>query len=250
MANYQFYPKKKLGQNFLLDKNISKIILKSLCLKKEDVIFEIGTGMGALTMALLYSTRHVFSIEKDIRFKPMLDDIFSPYQEYVTIIYQDILDFNLAGFLEKKRQEGYQIEKITGNLPYYISLPLLRKLMEMHHILKTAVVMVQKEVAERMMAQPGNKNYGILSVISKYYSRIEKVHLVKPDAFYPKPEVDSMIIRIHFLEKKALKIEDEALFFNLIHAVFQHRRKNIVNALKLYFGDSLDKGKRYHRAWA
>ena len=243
MDHYQFRPRKKLGQHFLIDQNITTLIMNALSLSKEEAIFEIGTGMGALTVPLLSSVRHVFSIEKDIRLKPMLDDIIFPYQECVTVLYQDILDFDLVNFLKKKKQEGYQIEKLTGNLPYSISLPLLRKLMEMHHILKMAVVMVQKEVAERMMAQPGSKNYGILSIMSKYYARIEKIHLVKPDVFYPKPEVDSMIIRIHFLEKTAIKVEDEALFFDLVRAVFQHRRKNINNALKLYFGDRLDKDK-------
>jgi len=241
MAHYQFHPKKKLGQNFLIDQNIAEIIMKALCLDKEDTIFEIGTGMGALTVALLTSVRHIFSIEKDIRLQPILDDLFLTDNECVTILYQDILTFDLAGFLKKKKQEGYQIEKLTGNLPYSISLPLLRKLMEMHYLLKMAVVMVQKEVAERMMAQPGDNNYGILTVMSNYYSRIEKIHLVKPDVFYPKPEVNSMIIRIHFLDKPAIQLEDETLFFNLVRAIFQHRRKNINNALKLYFGDSINK---------
>ena len=241
MAHYQFHPKKKLGQNFLIDQNIAEIIMKALCLDKEDTIFEIGTGMGALTVALLTSVRHIFSIEKDIRLQPILDDLFLTDNECLTILYQDILTFDLAGFLKEKKQEGYQIEKLTGNLPYSISLPLLRKLMEMHYLLKMAVVMVQKEVAERMMAQPGDKNYGILTVMSNYYSRIEKIHLVKPDVFYPKPEVSSMIIRIHFLDKPAIQLEDETLFFNLVRAIFQHRRKNINNALKLYFGDSINK---------
>ncbi len=241
MNYYHLQPKKKLGQNFLIDQNITKIIVKTLSLNKEEAIFEVGTGLGALTLALASNVRHVFSIEKDVRLKPMLDDMLASYKKCVTILYQDILNFDLAGFLEQKKQEGCQIEKLTGNLPYSISLPLLRKLMEMHNHLKIAVVMVQKEVAERLMAQPGDKNYGLLSVMAKYYSRIEKIHLVKPGVFYPKPEVNSIIIRIHFLEKPAIQLEDETLFFNLVRAVFQHRRKNINNALKLYFEDRLDK---------
>ncbi len=243
MNYYHIQPKKKLGQNFLVDQNITAIIVKALLLDKEDKIFEVGTGLGSLTLALIPNTKHVFSIEKDIRFKPILDDIFYPYQKYVTILYQDILTFDLAGFLEQKKQQGCQIEKITGNLPYSISLPLLRKLMEMHNHLKIAVVMVQKEVAERMMAQPGDKNYGLLSVMAKYYSRIEKIHLVKPDVFYPKPEVDSLIIRINFLDKPLVLVEDEFLFFELVRAVFQQRRKNISNSLRIYFKERLDKEK-------
>lgn len=243
ISHYQFSPKKKLGQNFLVDQNITAIIVKALCLNNREAIFEIGTGLGALTKALLYSTQHVFSIEKDFRLKPMLEDLFQADQGHLTILYKDIMDFDLAGFLKEKKQEGWQIEKITGNLPYFISLPLLRKLMEMHYLLKIAVVMVQKEVAERMMAKPGNKNYGLLSVMTQYYSRIEKIHPVKPDVFFPKPEVNSMIIRINFLDKPLVLVEDEFLFFELARAVFQHRRKNISNALKLYFGKRIDKDK-------
>jgi len=243
ISRYQFSPKKKLGQNFLVDQNITAIIVKALCLNNEETIFEIGTGLGALTKALLLSTQHVFSIEKDFHLKPMLEDLFQADQGQVTILYQDIMDFDLANFLKEKRQDGYRIEKITGNLPYFISLPLLRKLMEIHDLLKIAVVMVQKEVAERMMAKPGNKNYGLLSVMSQVYSRIEKIHLVKPDVFFPKPEVNSMIIRINFLDKPLVSVEDESFFFELVRAVFQHRRKNINNALKLYFGERIDKDK-------
>jgi len=243
ISHYQFSPKKKLGQNFLVDQNITAIIVKALCLNNKEAIFEIGAGLGALTKALLFSTQHVFSIEKDFRLKPMLEDLFQADQEHVTILYKDIMDFDLAGFLKEKKQEGWQIEKITGNLPYFISLPLLRKLMEMHDLLKMAVVMVQKEVAERMMAKPGNKNYGLLSVMAQVYSRIEKIHLVKPDVFFPKPEINSMIVRIIFLDKPFVLAENESLFFELVRAVFQQRRKNINNALKLYFGERIDKDK-------
>lgn len=241
MTHYQFHPKKKLGQNFLIDQNIASIIVKALLLNQEDSIFEIGTGMGSLTLPLIPNVRHVFSIEKDTRLKPILDNIFPPYQSFVTILYQDILTFDLVSFLNERKQEGYQVRKLAGNLPYSISLPLLRKLMEMNQYLEAAVVMVQKEVAERMMARPGDKNYGVLSIVSTYYSHIEKVHLVKPEAFYPKPEVDSMILRIEFLAKPEIYVEDEILFFDLVHAIFQHRRKNVKNALQLYFGDRLDK---------
>ena len=243
MSEYQFSPKKRLGQNFLVDNNITKIIVKALSLDDNDVVFEIGTGMGALTKELISSANHVFSIEKDIRLKPILDTLFSTNKDQITIFYDDVLKCDLEEFLKEKQSEGMPIKKITGNLPYFISLPLLKKIMEVHYLLEMAVVMVQKEVAERMMAQPGNKNYGLLSVISQYYARIDKIHLVKPDVFYPKPEVNSMIIRICFFNKPAVYIEDESLFFDLLHAVFQHRRKNIYNALNLYFGDKIDKNR-------
>ena len=238
---YQVSPQKKLGQNFLVDPNIISIIVKSLDLNREESIFEIGTGLGSLTLALITSTKHVFTMEKDRTLKPILENIFEQYQESVTILYQDFLAFDLEGFLAKKAREGDIIEKIAGNLPYSISLPLLRKLMERDGSLKIAVVMVQKEVAERLLAQPGEKKYGTLSVVSRYYSSIEKIHRVKADVFFPKPEVDSMILRIKFFDKSIVQVEDEKLFFQVIRAVFQHRRKTLSNALKLYFGESLDK---------
>ena len=113
--------------------------------------------------------------------------------------------------------------------------------MEKHGQLKLAVIMVQKEVAERLLAQPVEKKYGILSVVSKYYSSIEKIHRVKADVFYPKPEVDSLILRINFFDKPMVQVEDEKLFFDVIRAVFQHRRKKLSNALTLYFGENLEK---------
>ena len=241
ISRYQVSPQKKLGQNFLVDSNIVSIIVKSLDLNREESIFEIGTGLGSLTLALIPSAKHVFTMEKDRTLQPILENIFAQYQESVTIFYQDFLAFDLERFLEKRAREGHIIEKIVGNLPYSISLPLLRKLMESHGRVKIAVIMVQKEVAERILAQPGEKKYGILSVVSQYYSSIEKIHRVKADVFYPKPDVDSMILRINFFDKPIVQVEDEKLFFQVIRAVFQHRRKKLSNALKLYFGGSLEK---------
>lgn len=241
MIKYEFRPQKKLGQNFLIDNNIKVIILKTLNLKKEEAVFEIGTGLGGLSLSLIPIVQHVFSIEKDTRLKPILDEILSPYGNSITVIYQDILTFDLAGFLQQKKQEGYLIEKLVGNLPYSISLPLLRKIIEMKSLLKVAVVMVQKEVAERMLAKPGNKNYGLLSVIANYYTRIEKIHLIKPDVFFPRPGVESLLIRIHFLKKPIIKVIDEGLFFDIVHAIFQYRRKSLSNAVKIYFGEYLKK---------
>ncbi|MBN2395609.1 MAG: ribosomal RNA small subunit methyltransferase A [Candidatus Atribacteria bacterium] len=243
LKKYQIYPQKKYGQNFLIDKNIHIIMVNALNPNSDEAIFEIGTGLGGLTLSLVPMFRHVFSIERDIHFKPVLEDILSTYQNKVTILYQDILDFDWVGFLKQKKDEGFMIEKLVGNLPYSISFPLLKKIMEMHEYFKLAVVMVQKEVGERILAQPGDQDYGLISIVSKYYSFAEKIHLVRPDVFYPRPDVDSMIIRFKFSGKPNIRVEDEALFFDLVHAVFQHRRKNIWNTLKLFFGDKLNKNK-------
>lgn len=238
---YNFKPQKRLGQNFLLDPNIKEIIINALNLKKREALFEIGTGFGGLTLSLIPHVQHIFSIENDMRLKSILDEILAPYHDSVTVIYDDILTFNLTGFLEQKEREGYHIEKLVGNLPYSISLPLLRKIMETERGFKIAVVMVQKEVAVRMLAKPGDKSYGLLSVITNYYTKTEKIHLVKPDVFFPKPEVESMLLRIQLLPTPSIKVADETLFFKVVRSIFQHRRKNLLNALLLNFKDSFPK---------
>jgi len=240
LSQYHLSPKKKLGQNFLIDQNIVKIIVHALNLNSQESVFEIGTGLGALTESLSNSAKYVFTIEKDQQLKPVLEDLFRDKKRQISILYNDILNFDLKKFLTEKKEKGIVVNKIAGNLPYNISLPLLRKLMDLHYLLEIAVVMVQKEVAERMMAKPGNKNYGFLSVISQNYSHIDKIHLVKPNVFYPKPEVDSMIVRINFYDKPVVFIEDKNIFLELLSAIFQNRRKNINNSLKTYFGERIE----------
>ncbi|MDY0382450.1 MAG: 16S rRNA (adenine(1518)-N(6)/adenine(1519)-N(6))-dimethyltransferase RsmA [Atribacterota bacterium] len=239
LEKYKISPHKKLGQNFLIDNNIKAIIANTLNLEREEALFEIGTGLGGLTLSLIPLVKHVFSIERDTRFKPILDDIFSPYSDRVTVIYENVLTFDLAQFLNQKKGEGFHIEKLIGNLPYSISFPLLKKIIEMRSLLKVAVIVVQKEVADKMLAKPGSKEYGLLSVLFSYYTRTEKIRLIKPDVFFPKPKIESMLIRIHFLEEPKIKVIDEKLFFDIVHAIFQYRRKSLHNALKSYFGTCL-----------
>ena len=239
LRKYKISPHKKLGQNFLIDNNIKTIIVNALNLEREEAIFEIGTGLGGLTLPLIPLAKHVFSIERDTRFKPILDDILSPYNDKVTVIYENVLTFDLAQFLKQKKEEGFHIEKLIGNLPYSISFPLLKKIIEMRNLLKVAVIVVQKEVADKMLAKPGSKEYGLLSVLFSYYTRTEKIRLIKPDVFFPKPKIESMITRIHFLEEPKIKVIDEKLFFDIVHAIFQYRRKSLRNALKSYFGTCL-----------
>lgn len=241
IRKYHFYPAKKLGQNFLVDQNITTIMMRALELNRGDSIIEIGTGLGALTFPLALSAKMVYTFEKDKRFKLILDDYLLKNFQNIEVIYQDILKFDLREFLNRKRNQGIQIDRLAGNLPYSISLPLLRKLMDLNDLLQTAVIMVQKEVAERMVAQPGEKNYGVLSIISRYYSDIQKIHLVRPGVFFPKPQVDSMILKLTFLKTPPVIAVNEKLLFELIHAVFQHRRKNIFNALKIFYEGRIDK---------
>jgi 16S rRNA (adenine1518-N6/adenine1519-N6)-dimethyltransferase len=234
LTKYNFKCKKRLGQNFLIDQNILQMIINSLKLNEEDCILEIGTGMGTLTSALSPLVRQVISIEKDKKLDPLLKESLSPYNN-IEIIFEDIMDVDLINFFEKNRKKGRKIEKIVGNLPYYISLPLIRQILELNEYLKFAVFLVQKEVGERLMAKAGDKNYGIISLITQYYSQPQKVHTVSPTVFYPQPKVNSMIIRLDIYEKLPLQVGNKKLFLNIIRASFQQRRKRLINSLSNYF---------------
>jgi 16S rRNA (adenine1518-N6/adenine1519-N6)-dimethyltransferase len=151
------------------------------------------------------------------------------------------MKFDLINFFEQKRKKGGKIEKIVGNLPYYISISLIRQILELNRYLKLTVFLVQKEVGERLMAQAGNKNYGILSLVAQYYSKPQKVHIVPSTVFYPQPKVSSMIIKLDIYKKPRVQVGNEKLFFNIIRASFQQRRKRLINSLSNYFSEVLAK---------
>jgi len=222
LTKYNFKCKKRLGQNFLIDQNILQIIINSLKLNEEDCILEIGTGMGTLTSALSPLVRQVISIEKDKKLDPLLKESLFPYNN-IEIIFEDIMDVDLINFFEKNRKKGIKIEKIVGNLPYYISLPLIRQILELNKYLKFAVFLVQKEVGERLMAKAGDKNYGIISLIAQYYSQPQKVHTVSFTVFYPQPKVNSIIIRLDIYQNLPVRVGNKKLFLNIIRASFQQR---------------------------
>lgn len=234
LTKYDFKCKKRLGQNFLVDQNTLQIIINSLKLNKEVCILEIGTGIGTLTHALSPLVKQVVSVEKDKKLAPLLKESLSTSKN-IEIIFEDIMNFDLINFFEQKRTRGEKIEKIVGNLPYYISISLIRKILELNQYLRLAVFLVQKEVGERLMAQAGNKNYGILSLVAQYYSQPQKVHIVPSTVFYPRPEVSSMIIKFEIYKKPRVQVDNEKLFFNIIRASFQQRRKRLINSLSNYF---------------
>ncbi|TFB09282.1 ribosomal RNA small subunit methyltransferase A [Candidatus Atribacteria bacterium MT.SAG.1] len=240
LTKYDFKCKKRLGQNFLVDHNTLQIIINSLKLNKEVCILEIGTGIGTLTSALSPLVKQVISVEKDKKLAPLLKESLSSSNN-IEIIFEDIMNFDLINFFEQKRTKGEKIEKIVGNLPYYISISLIRKILELNQYLKLAVFLIQKEVGERLMAQAGNKNYGILSLVAQYYSRPQKVHIVPSTVFYPQPEVNSMIIKFDIYKKPRVRVSNEKLFFNIIRASFQQRRKRLINSLSNYFKRDIDK---------
>lgn len=240
LTKYDFKCKKRLGQNFLVDQNTLQIIINSLKLNKEDCILEIGTGIGTLTSALSLLVKQVISVEKDKKLAPILKESLSS-SDNIEIIFEDVMKFDLVNFFEQKRKKGGKIEKIVGNLPYYISISLIRQILELNRYLRLAVFLVQKEVGERLMAQAGNKNYGILSLVAQYYSKPQKVHTVPFTVFYPQPKVSSMIIKLDIYKKPQVQVGNEKLFFNIVRASFQQRRKRLINSLSNYFKEVLTK---------
>lgn len=240
LAKYDFKCRKSLGQNFLIDQNILKIIIHSLEPEKEDCILEIGTGIGTLSAFLSTQIKQVISIEKDRKLIPIIKENLSPFNN-IEMIFEDVMNFNFNIFLQENIKKGRKINKIVGNLPYYISIPLIRKIIKLGKNIKIAVFLVQKEVGKRLMAQPGEKDYGILSIATQYYSMPSKVHIVPATVFYPKPKVNSMIIRLDIMEKPRIKADDEKVFFEIVRASFQQRRKRIINSLANYFQGKIDK---------
>ena len=234
LTKYDFKCKKRLGQNFLVDQNTLQIIVNSLKLNKEDCILEIGTGIGTLTFALSPLVKQVVTIEKDRKLAPLLEESLS-FSNNIEIVFEDIMNFDLLNFFEQRGTLGGKIEKIVGNLPYYISISLIREILELSRHLKLAVFLVQKEVGERLIAQAGSKNYSILSLVTQYYSQPQKVHNVPPTVFYPRPKVSSMIIKLNIYKKPQVQVGNEKLFFNIIRASFQQRRKRLINSLSNYF---------------
>jgi len=234
LTKYDFKCKKRLGQNFLVDQNTLQIIIKSLELNKEDCILEIGTGIGTLASALSPLVKQIITFEKDKKLAHLLKESLS-FSDNIEIIFEDIMNFNLANFFKQKRTIGKKIEKIVGNLPFYISISLIRQILELNRYLKLAVFLVQKEVGERLIAQAGSKNYGILSLVTQYYSLPQKVHSVPPTVFYPRPKVSSMIIKLNIYKKPQVQVGNEKLFLDIIKASFQQRRKSLTNSLSNYF---------------
>jgi len=234
LTKYDFKCKKRLGQNFLVDQNTLQIIVRSLKLNKEDCILEIGTGIGTLASALSPLVKQVVTIEKDKKLAPLLKESLS-FSNNIEIVFEDIMNFDLVNFFEQKKTIGKKIEKIVGNLPYYISISLIRQILELNRYLKLAVFLVQKEVGERLIAQAGSKNYSILSLVTQYYSQPQKVHSVPPTVFYPRPKVSSMIVKLNIYKKPPVQVGNEKLFLKIIRASFQQRRKRLINSLSNYF---------------
>lgn len=232
-------PNKRFGQNFLIDQNILLCIPGIADLKEDDVVLEIGTGTGGLTRLLAARSRHVFAIEVDKKLFELSSDILKVYNN-VTLVNADILETKhelnphvTSLMLNWMREHNQPRIKVVSNLPYHISTPVIINLLEDTLPIDLMVLMLQKEITERMLAIPGTREYGILSVIIRLFSEVEVVKILPPEVFWPRPEVHSAIARIVVRkEKYAGSITDYPMFKKIIHAIFTSRRKTLINSLE------------------
>ncbi|NHN35089.1 16S rRNA (adenine(1518)-N(6)/adenine(1519)-N(6))-dimethyltransferase RsmA [Paenibacillus agricola] len=232
--------KKSLGQNFLVDPNILQKIVGAADLDATKGVLEIGPGIGALTQQLSKAAGKVIAIEIDQRLLPLLKETLAPYP-HATVVHGDILKVELQALFQEHFSEYAQVS-VVANLPYYITTPIIMKLLEEKLPLEYIVVMIQKEVASRMSASPGGKEYGSLSIAVQYYCEPEVVTIVPRTVFIPQPNVDSAVMRLKVRSKPAVEVEDEAFFFDVVQASFVQRRKTIFNNLAVRYFTKETKG--------
>lgn len=238
LNKYKLVFQKKFGQNFLIDTHVLDKIIRAAEITKEDLVLEIGPGIGTLTQYLCENAREVIAVEIDRQLIPVLHDTLSAYDN-VTVLNEDILKVDLNA-LVKERNGGKPV-KVVANLPYYITTPIIMELFEKHVPLSSVTVMVQKEVADRMQAKPGSKDYGALSLAVQYYAEPYIAANVPPNCFMPRPNVGSAVINLKLHEKPMIEVRDEELLFKLIRASFNQRRKTLVNGLNNFTGLSYSK---------
>ncbi len=224
----RFAFKKNFGQNFLIDSNILDRIAACAGVTKEDCILEIGPGIGSLTQVLAENAKQVVAVEIDTTLIPILQQTLAEYDN-VEILNQDILKTDIDQIIQEKN-EGKAI-KVVANLPYYITTPILMDLLEKERHVESITVMVQKEVAERMQADPKDKEYGALSVAVQYYCDAHLDMIVQPSCFMPRPKVASAVITLRVLPERKVKTVDEQLFFHIVKCAFGQRRKTLMNCL-------------------
>lgn len=229
LQKYGFKFQKKFGQNFLIDTHVLEKIVSAAEITEDDFVLEIGPGIGTLTQYLAHAAREVVAVEIDRNLIPILEDTLSEWDN-VSVIHEDVLKLDLNE-LARERNGGRPI-KIVANLPYYITTPIIMGLFEKHVPIESITVMIQKEVALRMEAGPGTKDYGALSLAVQFYSEPYLAANVPPNCFMPRPQVGSAVIRLNCLKEKRVTVKDEALLFALIRASFNQRRKTLLNGLK------------------
>ena len=228
IKKYEFAFQKKFGQNFLIDEHVITKIINAAEITKDDLVLEIGPGIGTMTQYLAESAGKVIAVEIDKNLIPILEETLAEYDN-VTVINEDILKLDINRLVEEEN-DGKPI-KVVANLPYYITTPIIMGLFESHVPLQSITVMVQKEVADRMQVGPGSKDYGALSLAVQYYAKPYIAANVPPNCFIPRPGVGSAVIRLTRYEEPPVTVKDEILMFKLIRASFNQRRKTLQNGI-------------------
>ena len=230
LKKYQLKTKKSLGQNFIIDTNILRNIVDAGSVDENTTVIEIGPGIGALTEQIAKKAKEVFAFEIDGRLIPVLEDTLSPYSN-ITVFHEDILKVDFEKFQEDYLSDASRLV-VIANLPYYITTPIVMHLLESDLPIEEMILMMQKEVANRLEAKPSTKEYGSLSIAIQAYTDVEVVFTVPRTVFMPQPNIESAIVRLTTLEESPLDVKDEKLFFNMMRASFGQRRKTIWNNLR------------------
>ena len=221
---HNFRAKKKLGQNFLVDNNIRTKMVKAMDLNAKDIVLEIGPGLGAMTFRIAGSCKRLYAIEKDTKaFKILKDRVIE--ESNVELINDDFLEIEIEKIAKRNKI------KVFGNIPYYISTPIIEKIIISKKRVKEVFITIQKEVADRATARPGSKDYSSFSCFVQYHTKPEKLFKIKKNCFCPKPKVESCFLKLNILEKPSVKVKDEELFFKIVRGAFSQRRKKAVNPL-------------------
>lgn len=231
MKKYKIKANKALGQNFLINQNVVNQIVESSHITKQDVVIEIGPGLGTLTKELLENAGKVICIELDKKMIKILTDRFSLYENF-EVIHGDVLKVRLNKIIkEEKEKNGFKSAKIVANLPYYITTPIIMKLLEDRLDLESITVMIQKEVADRLIAIPGEKETGAITYSVYYYASAEGIMEVPNDSFIPEPEVTSKVIKLTLRKEPPVEVKSRGVMFKIIKSAFMQRRKTLLNAL-------------------
>lgn len=231
MNKYHIKANKALGQNFLISENVVQTIVDGSQIEKEDLVIEIGPGLGTLTKFLLEKAKRVICIELDKRMISILKDRFLLYKNF-KILSQDVLKVNLRELIEEEKKDTeVKNVKIVANLPYYITTPIIMKLLEEELPLESITVMIQKEVADRLIAIPGEKETGSITYSVYYYAQAQDILEVPNDSFIPEPEVTSKVIKLNIRKEPPVKVEKKEIMFRIIKCAFMQRRKILLNAL-------------------
>lgn len=228
VKHFNFKFSKGLGQNFLVSEEVLNNIMEGAGLNGDTCAMEIGPGIGTLTAEMAKRCKRVLSIELDDNLIPVLGETLSNY-ENIKVVHGDALKLDFNELIET---EGLNNIKLVANLPYYVTTPIITKIFEEKTIIDSIVVMIQKEVGDRIVAKPSTKEYGSLSLLCQYYSQPVKICDVPPNSFIPQPKVDSIVIKMDIRRTPAVDVEDEKLFFNIIRLSFNMRRKTLWNSLK------------------